>query len=127
MLLGAALWRSGAVAPGVAAVVIASQPIHLVAAVILPGVALDVLAGWGLTAVGYALVSVAVLRTPDAEWDLPPLGCSTEVWAAASSGAGWIVANPSFDRTDGGPADDRGTVHFGPSTARATGGGQSTR
>jgi len=73
MLLGAALWRSRVVAPWVAAVVIASQPVHLVAAVIIPSVTLDVLAGWGLTAFGYAMVSVAVLRTPDAEWDLPPV------------------------------------------------------
>lgn len=72
MLLGAALWRSRVVRPWVAVVIIASQPVHLVAAVIIPSVTLDVLAGWGLTAFGYAMVSLAVLRTPDADWDLPP-------------------------------------------------------
>jgi hypothetical protein len=51
-----------------------SQPIHILAFAlnIFDPAAL----GWGLTALAFAFCAVAVLRTPDDEWDLPPL--STE-------------------------------------------------
>lgn len=49
-----------------------SQPLHFVAFVILQNRYVDV-AAWGLTAVGLAVCAVAVLRTPDDEWDLAPI------------------------------------------------------
>ncbi len=75
MVLLAVALRKARVIPGWAAIALGvSQPVHLVAAVVLPSRALDVVAGWGLTTVGFAMVSVALLRTPDEEWDLPPVG-----------------------------------------------------
>jgi hypothetical protein len=69
ILLGAALWR---IIPRWASVaLIVSQPLHFTAFVILGVQPLDGLA-WGLTAVGFAACSLAVLRTPDSEWDLAP-------------------------------------------------------
>lgn len=61
ILLGIALWRSRAVARWAAVVVIASQPIHFVAAVVVPNHTLDLI-GWGLQAVGFAAVGWAILR-----------------------------------------------------------------
>jgi hypothetical protein len=49
---------------------ILSQPAH-VAFAVLPLPAIDALA-WGLLALAFAFCAVAVLRTPDDEWDLPP-------------------------------------------------------
>ncbi len=49
-----------------------SQPLHFVAFVILQNRYLDTLS-WGLTALGLAVCAVVVLRTPDDEWDLPPV------------------------------------------------------
>ena len=49
------------------------QPVHVVSAVVVPSRMLDVVLGWGATTLGYALVARAVLRTPDDEWDLPPV------------------------------------------------------
>jgi hypothetical protein len=72
VLLGIALAKSGVVARWVGAALAVSQPIHLVSAIILPSKLLDVTLGWGLTAVGFAMVSVAVLRMSDDEFDLPP-------------------------------------------------------
>jgi hypothetical protein len=72
VLLGIALAKSGVVARWVGAALAVSQPIHLVSAIILPSKLLDVTLGWGLTAVGFALVSVAVLRMSDDGFDLPP-------------------------------------------------------
>lgn len=75
MILLAVALRKARVIPRWAALALGvSQPVHLVAAVILPSRALDVVAGWGLTTVGFAMVSVALLRTVDEEWDLPPVG-----------------------------------------------------
>jgi hypothetical protein len=71
ILLGAGMLR-GRVTPLWAAVVtILAQPIHFVAAVIVGSHALDLL-GWGLNAVGFAALSVAVLRLPDDEWAPAP-------------------------------------------------------
>ena len=67
--LGIALAKSGVVARWVGAALAVSQPIQLVSAIILPSKLLDVTLGWGLTAVGFALVSVAVLRMSDDEFD----------------------------------------------------------
>jgi hypothetical protein len=49
-----------------------SQPVHLVAAVIVPSRWLDVFGGWGMTTLTCVLVSVWTLRTRDTECDLPP-------------------------------------------------------
>ncbi len=49
-----------------------SQPAHFVSFVVLQNAVLDA-ASWGLTAVALTVCAVTVLRTPDDEWDLPPL------------------------------------------------------
>ncbi|NEA30135.1 DUF4386 family protein [Streptomyces sp. SID13031] len=72
ILLGVALWRSQVVARWAAIAVIVSQPIHFVAAVIVPNHTLD-LVGWGLQAVGFAAVGWAILQLRNDDWDLPAL------------------------------------------------------
>lgn len=71
VLLGAALWRAHAVPAWAAVAVIVSQPLHLVAFVILGNQPLDVCA-WSLTALGLGVAAARVLRTPNDSWDLPP-------------------------------------------------------
>jgi hypothetical protein len=56
---------------------ILSQPAHL-AFLVLPSQLIDALA-WGLIALAFAFCAVAVLRTPDDEWDLPPLSATSEL------------------------------------------------
>jgi hypothetical protein len=69
ILLGAALWR---IIPRWASVaLIASQPLHFVAFVVLGVQPLDAMA-WGLTALGFVACALTVLRTADSDWDLPP-------------------------------------------------------
>lgn len=68
VLLGIALLKSRSVAPVAAWLVIVSQPAHFVAAVIVGSHVLD-LAAWGANAVGFAAVSLAILRMSDQEWD----------------------------------------------------------
>lgn len=72
ILLGVAVARARVVSIWVGAIIAVSQPIHLVAAVIVPSRALDVFAGWGLTFVGFAFVALAVLRMRDDQFDLSP-------------------------------------------------------
>jgi hypothetical protein len=72
ILLGVALWRTRVVARWAAVATIVSQPIHFVAAVIIPNHTLDLI-GWGLQAVGFAAVGLAILRLQNDEWDLPAL------------------------------------------------------
>ena len=73
MVLLAVALRRARVLPRWAAVVLGvSQPIHFLAFVVLDNQYVDALAGWGLTAVGFAAVAVALLRTRDDSWDLPP-------------------------------------------------------
>ena len=50
---------------------ILSQPIHILAFALnlFDPAAL----AWGLTALAFTFCAVTVLRTPDGEWDLPPL------------------------------------------------------
>lgn len=67
VLLGCALLRGTTVPSWAAIAVIVSQPLHFVAAVIVPSHELDLLA-WGLNAAGFAVVSVAMLRMSDKEW-----------------------------------------------------------
>ena len=70
ILLGAALWR---VIPTWASIaLIVSQPLHFVAYVILQAQVLDA-GAWGLSVVGFAACALAVVRTPDDEWDLHPV------------------------------------------------------
>ena len=71
ILLGIAMLRGRVVAPVFAWATIVAQPIHFVAAVILGSHPLD-LCGWGLNAVGFAALSVAVLRLRDDEWGPAP-------------------------------------------------------
>jgi hypothetical protein len=68
ILIGLALRGSIPTAGWVA--MILSQPAH-VAFVVFPSPVIDALA-WGLIALAFAFCAVAVLRTPDDEWDLPP-------------------------------------------------------
>lgn len=71
VLLGIAMWRSRSVPRWAALMTLVSQPLHLVAAVILVSPSLDLIA-WGMNAVGFAAAAVAVLRLHDAAWDLSP-------------------------------------------------------
>ena len=73
MVLLAVALRRARVLPRWAAVVLGvSQPIHFLAFVVLDNQYVDAFAGWGFTAVGFAAVAVALLRTRDDDWDLPP-------------------------------------------------------
>lgn len=74
VLLGIAVARSRLVPWWVGAAIVVAQPVHVVAAVIAPSRALDVIGGWGLTTAGFAFVALSVLRMSDDEWDLPPTG-----------------------------------------------------
>ena len=71
VLLGIALLRSQTVPSWAAIVTMVAQPLHFVALVILGSPALDA-AAWAANGVAFAAVGVAILRTPDDEWDLPP-------------------------------------------------------
>lgn len=72
VILAIALHRARVLPLWAATVMALSQPIHLVAAVIVPSRWLDVFGGWGMTTLTCALVSVWILRTRDSDWDLPP-------------------------------------------------------
>lgn len=61
VLLGLALWRSRAVPAWAAAMVTISQPVHVLAAVVLSSAPLD-LAAWMMSAVGFAAAGAASLR-----------------------------------------------------------------
>lgn len=71
VVLGIAMWRSRIVARWAAVAVMVSQPIHFVAAIIVPSHALD-LFGWGLQAAGFAAVGWAILRMTNDEWQPLP-------------------------------------------------------
>lgn len=73
VLIGVTVVRARLVAWWVGAGLIVAQPIHLIASVIMPSRALDVVLGWGLTAVCFGAIAVAVLRLSNDEWDQPPL------------------------------------------------------
>ena len=70
VLLGLALLRSRTVPGWVAILTAVAQPLHFVALVIVGSRELDA-AAWTLNAVTFAVVAVAIVRTPDDEWDLP--------------------------------------------------------
>lgn len=67
ILLGVGMLRGRVVPPWAAIATIIAQPLHFVAAVIVGSPSLD-LVGWGLNAVGFAALSVAILRLSDDEW-----------------------------------------------------------
>lgn len=71
ILLGAAMWRAHAVPVWAAIAIIVSQPLHLVFAVFVGSQPLDACA-WGLTALGFGVAALRVLRTPNDAWDLAP-------------------------------------------------------
>ncbi len=64
VLLGLAMLRSGRVPAWACWALTVSQPLHFVAAVILGSPQLDFVA-WGMTAVGMAMVAIALLRQPE--------------------------------------------------------------
>jgi hypothetical protein len=90
ILLGFALWRARTVPAWVAVVVGLSGPLHL----LVPGGNVGGAASWAMTAIGYAGASVALIRTRDEDFDLPP-GTTTPT-AAASPGPRtiwrWLLA-----------------------------------
>jgi len=61
VLLGAALWQGRLVPAWAALVLIVSQPLHLIFAVVVPNGLLDA-AAWSLTAIGFAAAGAAMLR-----------------------------------------------------------------
>jgi hypothetical protein len=71
ILLGVGMLRGRVVPTWAAVATIIAQPVHFVAAVIVGSHALD-LVGWGLNAVGFAALSVAVLRLSNDEWSPAP-------------------------------------------------------
>ena len=50
-----------------------SQPVHLVAAIIVPSRWLDVFAGWGMTTLICGYLTLRVLPMRNEDWDLPRL------------------------------------------------------
>jgi hypothetical protein len=71
IVLGLAMWRSQIVGRWAAVAVMVSQPIHFIAAIIVPNHTLDLI-GWGLQAVGFAAVSWVILRMRDDDWQPLP-------------------------------------------------------
>lgn len=72
ILLGIAVVRARLVPWWVGALIVASQSVHVISAVLVPSRALDVIGGWGATTVGFVFVALAVLRMSDDEWDAAP-------------------------------------------------------
>lgn len=73
VLVGITVVRAGLVPLWAGAAIVVAQPVHVIASVVVPNRALDVIAGWGLTTVGFAVIALAVLRMSDDEWDAAPL------------------------------------------------------
>lgn len=72
VLLAVALHRARVLPLWAATLMALSQPVHLVAAVIVPSRWLDVVGGWGMTTFTCALVSLYLWRTRSEDFDLPP-------------------------------------------------------
>src|SRR5215217_2263301 len=53
-----------------------TTPMHVLAFVVLQMLALD-MAAWLLMALAFACCAVKIIKTPNDEWDLPPLGLSS--------------------------------------------------
>ncbi|AIY00705.1 hypothetical protein ART_1106 [Arthrobacter sp. PAMC 25486] len=73
IVLAVALGRAKVVQPWVWIALIASQPVHFIAAVVIPSRLLDLTLGWGLTTLCTVMVSTALVKLSDDEWDLAPL------------------------------------------------------
>ena len=73
ILLGVAALRARVVPPLVAWLLIVSQPLHVIFAIVVPVHALDA-GAWVLTAIGFAFLARTALRTSNDAWDLPPIG-----------------------------------------------------
>jgi hypothetical protein len=73
VLLGAAMVKSRALPRWIGWMLIASQPLHFVAAVILSSHSLDLIA-WGMTAFAFGAAGVKLIGTPNDEFDLAPQG-----------------------------------------------------
>lgn len=71
LLLGISAFRARLMPRPVAGALAVSQFVHLAA--VIGGWPLVDLLAWTTTAVGMAFLARVVLRTPDDEWDLPPL------------------------------------------------------
>jgi hypothetical protein len=61
VLIGVAMWRSGAIPVWAAIITVVSQPLHFVVAVIITSHALDMVA-WGMNAVGFAIAGLVLAR-----------------------------------------------------------------
>jgi hypothetical protein len=81
ILLGIALWRARVLPAWLGLLLAASGPAHL----LMPGNA-SAAASWALTAIGYGGASIALLRTGNAAFDLPPEGAPAGQPPAPSSG-----------------------------------------
>lgn len=66
VLLGIAVWKGGMVPAWAALALIVSQPLHLVFAVVVPNGLLDA-AAWTLTAIGFGVTAMALVRASTAE------------------------------------------------------------
>jgi hypothetical protein len=74
MIIAAIALRRARILPLWAAILLAlSQPVHLVAAIIVPSRWLDVFGGWGMTTLICGYVALQVLRTRNEDWALPRL------------------------------------------------------
>ena len=74
MVIIASALRRARVLPLWAAILLGlSQPVHLVAAIILPSLWLDVFGGWGMTTLICGYVALQMLRIRNEDWDLPRL------------------------------------------------------
>jgi hypothetical protein len=74
MIIAAIALRRARVLPLWAAILLAaSQPVHLIGAIIVPSRWLDVFGGWGMTTLICGYVAIQVLRTRNEDWDLPRL------------------------------------------------------
>ncbi|GIF68383.1 hypothetical protein Ais01nite_64180 [Asanoa ishikariensis] len=91
VLLGLALWRARVVPGWVAIVLGLSGPAHL----LMPGGNAGAAASWAMTAIGYAGASAALIRRPDADFDLPPGDAPAgpaPAGADARTGWRWLLA-----------------------------------
>ncbi|GAA1853189.1 hypothetical protein [Asanoa iriomotensis] len=85
VLLGLALWRACVVPAWLAAVLAVSGPAHLFA----PGGNAGAAVAWAMTAIGYAGASVALVRTRDDDFDLPPGGVAAARPVARDARTAW--------------------------------------
>jgi hypothetical protein len=86
VLLGIAMLRGRTVPTWAGVATVVAQPLHFVAAVVVSSHTLD-LAAWGLNAVGFAAVSLAILRLGDDEWAPRPRGATVPQRAASTRAA----------------------------------------